>query len=271
MTQARFDQHIHSSFSYDAEPDSTMSGIIGAAIAKGLAGIAICDHLDPLWPDDKEPSVIDIPAYEEALNEAAASLCDNRLQFAKGIELGLMPGEALNVCRQTVTGYPYDFVIASVHSSSVAPLDYPAFLEGRPLKSIIDEYYTLLFESLKTYKDYDVIGHINHIDRYTDGFAPEEMYMPYADEILKLIVQDGKGLEINTSSYRYGIEERGTPSLPILKRFFELGGEILTIGSDAHKIGQIGAFLEEGERLLRATGFRYFAVFKERQPEFFRL
>ena len=267
MAKKHFDQHIHSSLSFDGAPDATMNSIVIAAIEKGIDGIAVADHFDPEWPDEE---LLDLPVYEKALLEAE-DLADGRIRFFKSIELGLLPGEVMDMCLEAVKRFNYDFVIGSVHYSETTPIDYPPFLEGRTVEAIIDEYYTLLYESVKAYKDYDVLGHINHIDRYTDGFAPEELYMPYIDEILKTVVLDGKGLEINTSSFRYGIGEHGTPTLPILTRFRELGGEIVTIGSDAHTLDHVGAFIEEGENMLLAAGFRYFAVYKERRPEIIRL
>ena len=269
MKDKHFDQHIHSSFSFDAEWQATIARILETAIDKGLDGIAVADHFDPLWPEEDIPS-FDLSGYEKALLDAEI-LASDRIRFIKGVELGLLPGEDLDMCHEAVGLFPYDFVIGSVHYSETTPIDYPPFLEGRTVEAIIDEYYTLLLDSINAYKDYDVIGHINHIDRYTDGLAPEELYMPYVDEILKIAVQDGKGLEINTSSFRYGIGERGTPTLPILTRFRELGGEIITIGSDAHSLSHVGAFIEEGESMLLAAGFRYLAVFKERQPEYIKL
>ena len=270
MENKRFDQHIHTSLSYDAKPGNPHSLVIETAIAKCLAGIAITDHLDPLWPDENEPSVLDLPASESALTEAESDYA-GRISFAKGIELGLMPGEALEICQNAVSGYPYDFVIGSVHCSPEAPVDAPPFLEGRELKDIIEEYYTLILDSIHEYKNYDVLGHLNCIDRYTEAYAPEEMYMPYADEILKIAVRDGKGLEYNTSTFRYNMGERGTPTLPILKRFKELGGEIVTLGSDAHVNTDIGSGIEKGEEVLLATGFRYIAVFMERRPSFIKI
>ena len=266
----RFDQHIHTSFSSDADTAAAMARVAGAAAGKGLAGIAVTDHYDPLWPDAYNPSWLDVPAYEGALAETEAAFA-GQIRFAKGVELGLLPGEALAMCAETVKAFPYDFVIGSVHYSAEIPIDYPGFTEGRALRDIVDEYYTILLESVRAYKDYDVIGHINCIDRYTDGFAPDGMYMPYIDEVLRVAIGDGKGIEINTSSHRYGIGDRGTPNMRILSRFRELGGEIVTIGSDAHRPADIGAFIEKGEEMLLAAGFRYFAVYSQRQPEFFAL
>jgi len=280
LTKKHFDQHIHSAFSYDAvpdtrgaEPDTAAFGrIVDTAVSRGLSGIAITDHLDPLWPDDEYPSYLNVTEYEKALTDAAPAFSE-KLMFSKGIELGLVPGEALDICAEAVSSFNYDFVIGSVHSSRTAPIDYPEFIEGRALPDIVDEYYTLIYDCMKAYKDYDVLGHINSIDRYTDGLAPESLYMPYVDEILKLAVSDGKGIEINTSSFgRYNrIIDRGTPPLSVLTRFRELGGRIVTIGSDAHRSADTGAFIENGEDVLRAAGFGYQAFFRNRTPEFFAI
>jgi len=261
---------MHSSFSYDADRENTLEVIVDTAVGRGIAGIAVTDHFDPLWPDEKEASVLDVPAYEAALFLAETAAA-GRIRFAKGIELGLIPGEALEICEKTVSAYPYDFVIAAIHSSAAAPVDYPAFLEGRPLKALLEEYYTLMLDSVRAYKNYDVIGHINNIDRYTGSLPGPELYMPYIDEVLRVVVEDGKGLEVNTSAFRRGIGDHGTPTQSTLNRFRELGGEIVTIGSDAHRAADIGAYIEKGEEMLLAAGFEYFTVFSGRRPGFFKL
>ena len=270
MLKKRFDQHVHSSFSSDGEPGTDVARILEIAIAKGLAGVAVTDHLDPLWPDEVIPSDIDLPAYEAALLEAE-SIYGDRICFIKGVEAGLIKGEANAICREAVRAFPYDFVIGAIHCSATTPVDFPPFLEGRALRDIIDEYYQLILDCVREYKDYDVLGHINVIDRYTDGFAPEDMYMPYIDEILKILVADGKGLEFNTGNFRFNIGKRGIPTMPVLKRFKELGGEIVTIGSDSHCADKVGACLEDGEEMLLAAGFEYIAVFSNRQPGFVKL
>jgi len=266
----QYDQHLHSSLSFDGEKDLTIAGIVDIAAGRGLAGIAVTDHYDPLWPDDVFPSTLDVTAYEKALTEAEIYSA-GRIRFSKGVEIGFLTGEANDLCEKVVGAYPYDFVIGALHYSEKTPIDYPAYVEGRSIKDTIDEYYTLTLETIKEYKNYDIIGHINCIDRYTDGFAPESLYMPYIDEVLRAVIADGKGIEINTSSFRYGIGERGTPTGPILNRFKELGGEIVTIGSDAHKAADIGAYIKEGEEMLLAAGIPYVAVFSERRAEFIKL
>ena len=247
-----------------------MKDIVDTAAGLGLTGIAIADHFDPLWPDEDDLNVLDLPIYEKALLEAE-SMCEGRIRFAKGIEVGFMPGEALDICKKSVRAFPFDFVIGSVHGTATQAIEKPPFIEGRTTKEVIEEYYTLMLESVKNYSDYDVIGHINSVDRYTNGFATPDIDMPFIDEILKIVIANGKGIEINTSSYRYGIGEHGTPTQAILNRYKELGGEIVTIGSDSHGLKGIGAYIDKGEEMLLASGIRYLAVYSERRPEFIKL
>jgi histidinol-phosphatase (PHP family) len=260
-----FDYHVHTSFSDDAR--SPIDDIIRAAIGKNLEGIAITDHLDPYYQDDEYPWELDIAAYEAALTRAREQYA-SRIDVAKGIEIGLIEGDGLRVCEETVSGFGFDFVIASVHHTASGPIHTSRFINGRTLAEVIEEYYASLHACLKSYKNYDVIGHLNVIDRYTDEHAPEALYMPFADEIMRLAVADGKGLEVNTSAFRYGMGDRGTPTPALLRRFKELGGEIVTVGSDAHEAKYVGAYIEKGEEMLLAAGFTHVASFQGRQPTF---
>ena len=109
------------------------------------------------------------------------------------------------------------------------------------------------------------------VDRYAP-YVPE--YAPYGeliDEILKLIIGKGKGLEINTSSFRYGMGDLTTPSAAILKRYQKLGGEIVTFGSDAHFPKDIAFMYDWAVDFLCETGFKYLTVFEQRRPAFVKL
>ena len=200
MSKKHFDQHIHSSFSFDSAPDNTIIKIAEKAISKGLSGIAVTDHLDPLWPPTDYMPDFDVMGYQAALLEAEAAF-SGQIRFSKGIELGLKPGQTLDICSEVVSGFPYDFVIGSVHCSDDRVIPETFFPEGIPVYDILESYYALILDSIKIYKDYDVLGHLNSIERHTEELSPESLYMPFVDEILKLAVSDGKGLEINTSSF----------------------------------------------------------------------
>ncbi|MDR1797741.1 MAG: histidinol-phosphatase HisJ family protein [Clostridiales Family XIII bacterium] len=263
-----FDYHIHTSFSDDAR--STLDEVLATAMKKGLDGIAVTDHFDPFYYDDEYPWVLDLPAYEAAL-AGAERTCAGKLSFAKGIEIGLIEGEGLAVCEETLSGFPFDFVIASVHHTARAPIHTPEFLRGRTQQEIVEEYFTALLTCIRQYKNYDVLGHLNVIDRYMDSYAPAGLYMDTVREILLQAIGDGKGIELNVSTFRYGMADHGTPTPAILALYRELGGEIVTIGSDAHEARYVGAFIKEGEDILRAHGFRYVTTYRNRAPSFHSL
>jgi histidinol-phosphatase (PHP family) len=145
------------------------------------------------------------------------------------------------------------------------------FVEGKTLAQIIDDYYSDLLACVKVYKNYDVLGHLNVIDRYAGGYAPTEVYLPYAEEILKVAIADGKGIEINTSSHRFGMGERTTPTKEILDLYVALGGEIVTTGSDAHKPNAVGGYIEKGEQMILSSGLKYVCTYKNRKPSFQKL
>jgi histidinol-phosphatase (PHP family) len=262
-----YDFHMHTIFSDDGSyaPEE----MIEAAIAKGLDAIAITDHLDPYFPDTDMPFLIDLDAYEVALPKFVDTYKDS-IDISMGIELGLQVGPAITVCHETIRRFPYDFIIGSIHAAKGECIHLPVFCEGKSLEQIIEDYYTDMRDCILAYKDYDVLGHINVIDRYAGGYAPASMYMPYVDEILRLAVADGKGIEVNTSSHRYGLE-RETPTQDIVDRYVELGGEIITTGSDAHRPQDVGADLEKGEQMILASGLSYVATYKGRKPEFHKI
>jgi histidinol-phosphatase (PHP family) len=95
--------------------------------------------------------------------------------------------------------------------------------------------------------------------------------MDMIEVILKKLIDAGKGIEINTSSFRYGMGERTTPTPGILKRYVELGGEIVTTGSDAHRVRDMGYMLDFAEQMIRNAGLNYIATFKARKPVMIRL
>ena len=124
---------------------------------------------------------------------------------------------------------------------------------------------------IKKYKNYSVLGHLDLMTRYDEiGNYPFEKVKPIITKILKIVIQDGKGIEINTSSRRYGLKD-STPSRDILKLYKELGGKIITIGSDSHKIEHLGAYIDEAKELLKELGFESYCTFEKMKPIFHQL
>lgn len=142
------------------------------------------------------------------------------------------------------------------------------YQKGRTQKEYNEGYYLEMLKVMKEYKAYSVLGHLDLIARYDSrGRYPFEKVKPFATEILREAIADTKGIELNTSSHRYGLDDT-TPSLDILKLYRELGGEIITTGSDSHKREHLGAYIDESMKLLRDLGYRYFCTFEGMKPVF---
>lgn len=257
-----YDYHTHSFFSDDCS--TPMKDMIDAACKLGLKEIAVTDHFDPDYVDRNFPFELDFPGYHKALNEAKETY-QSRIKVLKGVEIGIQHGETMEKCIKAAKAFDYDFIIGSFHCAEGYALYGNEFFNGRPAEDSYVAFYRYMLDCLKKYKDYDVIGHINVIDRYTDRIPDSSVYMDLVEEVLKLVIADGKGIEINTSSFRYGMGERTTPSKEILRLYKELGGEIITIGSDAHRTKDLGYYFGHAVEMIKASGINYLATFEQRR------
>lgn len=260
------DFHMHTEFSTDAEinPERMIQG----AIEKGLQTICITDHMDIDFSDDPDEFTFDTKQYLDALKplqEKYKSVIDVRI----GVETGLQPHLG-SVLHNYVNKYPFDFVIGSVH---LVGGEDP--YSGSVFKKQTDaEAYGQAFEetlaNVRKNNDFDVLGHLDYVVRYGKYQAREYSYYKHADvidEILKYLISHGKGIELNTAGLKYGLGF-AHPHPEILKRYRELGGEIITVGSDAHKPEHIAYDFGEAEKILKQCGFKYYTWFKERKPIF---
>ena len=235
-----WDTHMHSQFSGDSE--APQEEMISSAIEKGLAGICFTDHLDIDYPEEPDIFLLDLPNYTSsvlAYQEKYAAKLPVRL----GIELGLQPHLAA-LYTDILSQYPFDFVIGSSHVVHGLDPYYAAFYEKRTEKAAYREY----FESILDWREYqDVI-----------------------DEILRKLVSLGKGIELNTGGFKYGLGHPN-PTEEIIRRYRELGGDIITIGADAHKPEHVAFDFAKVPSILKDAGFDYFTVFRERKPEFVKI
>lgn len=264
-----WDTHMHTFFSGDSE--SSMRSMVDAAIDCGLDGICITDHLDYDYPDEPDLFTLDLPAYRDHIHELQAEY-GSRLPICLGIELGLQPHLAERQ-NKLLTEYSFDFIIGSSHVVHGNDPYYPAFYEGRNEEEAYREYFSSIIENAKAFDDFDVYGHIDYVVRYGPNKNTQYSYARYADiidESLKFLIEHGKGIEINTAGFKYGLGHPH-PTEDIIKRYRELGGEIITIGSDAHKPEHVAFDFVKVPDILKEAGFRYYTVFKERKPQFLPL
>ena len=167
--------------------------------------------------------------------------------------------------------YSFDFIILSIHQVEDKEFWTQDFQRGKTQEEYNLRYYEELLTVVEKYKNYSVLGHMDLIARYDEaGIYPFEKIKLTAEKILKIVIAEGKGIEINTSSHRYGLQDT-MPSADILKLYRDLGGKILTIGSDSHRPEQLGAYIEETKELLKDIGFQYFCTYEDMKPVFHRL
>lgn len=261
-----FDFHLHSGLSHDSTADA--AEMVVAAEQLGLREICFTDHYD------SETDRPDVPSHLFTMEDYARTydaLNSDRLRIRRGVEFTLTPENAplLDVLLHK---RPFDFVIGSVHAvRGIGPYN-PKFWEGRSVRESFTAHLEHTLACVRQHTAFDVLGHLNYVCKAPYNPTKEPLlYADYRDlveEILKALVANGKGLEVNTS----GVDSVGCllPSEPFVRRFRELGGEIVTVGSDAHSPARVGAHMDAALELLRSI-FGYVCTFEERRPQFHKL
>ncbi len=265
-----FDYHLHTQFSADSE--MTMDQLCQAAINKGLDEIAITDHHDIDYKDDTIEFLLDKDKYLKEI-EKYQQKYKNKLVIKKGIEIGLQP-HILDECDNYLVD-DFDFVIASFHTAENADLYNGDFFINYSQWEAYIQYLKTVLTVVKEYENYNVIGHLDIIRRYGDfETQPELMKNKEAEklitEILKIIIANNKGLEVNTSGYRLD-GANPLPSFKILELYYQLGGRILTIGSDSHSTEGIGKKFTYTIKKLKEIGFNKLSTFDSMQVEFHKI
>ena len=268
MIQADF--HVHSDFSNDCSVSAERQ--IESAIKLGLKFICITDHCDMHLYSDKK-YILDIGDYVNKINDLKEKYKD-KINVLCGIEIGLQPNlkEAIN---ENTSGYDFDFMIGSSHAVNNIDIGYnpDKYFSGKSEKEAYREYFESILENVKTFNNYNVYGHLDYVVRYgtkKNKYFDFSDYKDVFEEILKIIIKNGKGLEINTAGLRGGLGYPH-PHRDILKMYKNLGGEIITIGSDAHLSEHLGYRFENIPELLKNIGFKYYSIFEKKIPKFIRV
>lgn len=253
------DYHVHSEFSDDS--DCPVETVIKCAIARNLTEICFTEHIDyGVKTDlncDCEKSLAKFRKYKEIYKD--------KITLKWGMEFGIQTG-TIEQYEETFRKYPFDFIICSCHQVDNLEFWNYEFQKGRTQAEYNLKYYAEILNVIRQYKDYSVLGHLDMIKRYDKcGDYPFEKTAPVIKEILQQVIEDEKGIEVNTSCYRYGLKDL-TPSTDILKMYRQLGGQIITIGSDGHSAEQYGFKIAETQKILRDLGFTHFYTFDKMRP-----
>ena len=257
-----YDFHMHSEHSFDSQ--AKMEDMVLSANEKNKKVICFTDHID-LYYNSHRDLDFHKSSYFENLNEMKDKYA-NKIDIRAGVELGLQ-SRIIDRYQEFMEDSPFDFVIMSTHAVDDLDLHENEFFQGLNGLQALEKYYKAVYESIQGFDDFDVLGHLDYFDRYL--IKRYEMpsfgeYQSMVEKILKLLIKIGKGIELNTSGLRYGLEY-AHPKKEILQLYKELGGEIITIGSDAHYPKDLGYGYESAKNLLRDLGFEYIHIFKNRQ------
>ena len=259
------DTHTHSLFSSDSK--MPFQAALEQAQQKGLAGIVFTEHYDFDVPAGISAFEFDPKEQQHALRE----ICDQSpiascLQVMAGIEVGMQP-HSIEKINTLLESHSFDQIIASIHFVDGKDPYHGGYYVGLTPKQAYGRYLELIFECITQMTNFDILGHFDYIARYSP--YPESItYRDYADifdAIFRQMISNGQALELNTKTYYLKPDGHPQPDPAIYKRYLELGGEMLSLGSDAHKTEHIGIRFEEYADWAKSLGFRYSVYYRERK------
>lgn len=275
------DCHTHSTNSPDG--GSPAEEMLIKAMESGFAAYALTDHCEvnrwfSIEHYDVEPNEYDTydfgRDFERSMTENTAlkEKYDGRINFICGIELGQAPID-LGLAEAIADDKRLDFIIGSIHQ--VSSYDDFAFIDysKNAVGPLLELYYENVYK-LCRWNKFDVLGHLTYPLRYIEGDKGIKVDMSGYEEIIrksfKILIENGKGIEINTSGLRQAYGQT-FPDLYWVKMFREMGGEVLSLGSDAHCTDDLGKGIKEGAEIALEAGFKYVCYFKNRKPNFIKI
>jgi histidinol phosphate phosphatase HisJ family len=255
------DYHLHSSFSPDSK--EAIENIHNKAKENLLSEICLTEHISM----SKDDSSYDYLKYDEYVKEI--NKYNGQAESEVSIKIGLEIGEGHRYIKEVdeyIKDKDIDFIIGSLHR--IDDIGIIGCLEKYDVKKVYQDYFKELYE-VADKSQYDVMGHLDLVQRYAWNKYGRYEYTNYADLIdcvLKRVIERGKGIEINTSILKN--HKECMPKAEIVKRYRELGGEIITVGSDAHSFERVGDGISLAYEFLKESGFKYITRYDKRKCYF---
>ena len=263
------DIHLHSEYSFDSQ--ELMENQVKRAVEIGLPVMCFTDHID--W-DFPLPEMIFDYNVDEYMNEILLlqEKYKDQIRILMGVELGMQPqlGDRYS---ELLKKYPFDFVISSQHLVKLQDPYYPQIFEELGDRKVFEVYFEETLENLQLFHDADTMGHLDYVVRYGQNGAHEYNYNRYGeiiDEILNLLIRYDIALEVNSAGIRKGLGFPN-PHPDVIRRYRELGGKLITVGSDAHVCEDIGKDFNLVEQILKSIGFTETCYYVERSPMFLKI
>ena len=267
------DYHVHSYHSGDS--DESMEKIIKQGIELGLTDICFTEHhdIDYHSKDPKDDAIFDlnVDSYLYELLSLKEQYKD-QINLHFGVEIGMQPHLRRELALFS-KGHEFDFIIASSHMLNHKDPYFRELFSELSDEEMYRMYFKELYEDLKVFSNFDVLGHLDYIVRYgntKDADYSYDKYKDVIDPILEKLIDMEKGLEINTNGLRCGMKSPN-PNIDILKKYHSLGGEIITVGSDAHEAKYLSYEFDTASDILKECGFKYYCTFNQRYAEYHKL
>lgn len=257
------DCHCHSHCSPDGK--HSVEAMLAQAKDLGLYAVTLTDHCECNEYEEKYRK-----RCKKAWDAMSAAQVPEGLQFYQGLELG-QPMQYLAGAQEAVGRFEYDFIIGSLHNPRGKEDFY--YMDARSmtqeeLDGVLGEYWDQLLEMIE-WGGFDTLGHLTYPLRYIQGDqgVPVDLarHREKIDQVFQALMENEIALEVNTSGLRQKLGET-MPGFPLLQRYRELGGQLVTLGSDAHCTEDLGKGIDQGMDLLKAAGFTQFAVYEQRRP-----
>lgn len=259
------DCHVHTNISHDGI--SKMEDYLNLALQKGVDEITFTEHYDIYDGLQTSLKTLNVDNYFQYYQNLKKLF---NFQFNFGIEIGLQP-DIVPTIKSLVQNYPFDFIIGSSHITCKKDMAMDkSFFEGLSRRDAYLRYFNEVLTNVQLYNEFDVYGHLDYVVRY-GGYDNKHIDYPEFREILDAIlgelVRKDKGLEINTAGLRYGLDSPH-PNIEILKHYRDLGGQIITLGSDAHKTDDLAKDFSTAIDILESLEIEEVAIYHQRTPDF---
>ncbi len=238
----------------------------------GFFEIGITEHID-FDPQDMGYKYFDYEKWNEEI-EGYQQSGNSHLTIKKGGEVDYQT-RFYDRAANFLVGKDFDYILGAVHyvvGFSISDERAIKYLPQWNCQEIYDLYFEEVYNAARSGL-FDVIAHLDLIKRYgTQFYGPFDFtrFSEQIERILKIIVEKGIGLEINTSGLTQAPGET-YPGFEAIKLYKELGGEIITVGSDAHSPEAIGRNIDKGIELAREAGFEYITLFDKRDPKMMKI
>lgn len=264
------DTHVHSNNSFDGE--SSVSEICETAVKIGLNTVIITDHMEapeiPLGDKSQFGNAVKLISKSVSDVEKLAYEYKGKLRLLKGMELG-EPMHNPKMTKKALSISDFDFILASVHNLKGVEDFYFLDYSKVDINDLLKKYFDELLDTAQN-AEFDSLAHLTYPLRYiyerTDVRPDLSKYSEVIDEILINLIKRDKALEINTSGLFKPIKST-LPDINVVRRFKQLGGKYITVGSDAHNCEDLAKGVEKGIELAKTCGFEYFTVFENHTPQ----